>query len=290
MSTQFAPNEKIFAHYDYAAYGYRKKLSGFVVSKSLTVTNKRVIHKEESNKLGKTLLVQREIPLENAKFVDVAMSKTIKFAFLVWSLIFGALAALAFVFPNQEEILPNVPYLFPLVGGVLALIAFILLICFLCSFSTYLSFSIEVDCMKTPTLSYTSKTIKTKKVVKTPKNLQLSVNVNSKVAHRMAAELGAMILAAKDYCPEEEVVEEPVEVVEETAEITEETAEATEETVEATEETVEATEETVEAIEETAETVEETAEATEETAEATTQIAEATEAIEEATEEIKQAE
>lgn len=220
MSLKLAENEKVFAQYDYATYGYRRKLSSYAVAKSLIVTNKRVVHQEVSEQLGKELVVRKQLPLEHAKFVDVAMSHTAKFGFLVWTIITAILSLVGFLFPAKEEILPSMPILFSLVGCTFAFLALIFLLCFIGSFRTYLACSIDVDCFISDGVDFNSRTVvqNPKKEARTKKSMQINVRVNNKVARRMADELGAAILTAMDYVPEEKAEPAIEEVIPETVE------------------------------------------------------------------------
>ncbi len=217
MSLQYAKGEKVFAQYDYATFGYHKKTAEYTMSKSLIVTNRRVVHQAVSHQGGKKAVIRKQIPLEHAKFVDVATSRISKPGLLVAAIIFAVIAFAAYLvgnIPPVQDKLGQWAIAFPIGAGVFGFVALMFLLGYILSFRTYLACSIDIDCPVNNAIDFTSKSVNRRKAdARTDRQkIQFNLRVNSKVAMKMADELGAVILDAMAYVPDEEpVAEESVE-------------------------------------------------------------------------------
>ena len=250
MSIQFAKDEAVVRRYDYATLGFKKKLGRYTTFKSLIITNKRVIHEAVCGKRGSGMVSRREMPLEDAKYVDTAVARTSKPAFIVWSIIFAILGAVGFVLPNLN-VLPNLELVFQGVGAGAFLVAVLFLIAYFGSRKAFLLCNISTDHPLYPVMGIAEVADnghdekKAKKENKKNKNIRLEIAINTAVAKQLSDELGAVILDAKSYepvqeveeaeAPAEEAVEEPAEA-EEAEEVAESVEEAVAEPTEATEE------------------------------------------------------
>ena len=75
MSIQLSNNEKILRTYDYATAKSRG-LAATKRSKTLIITNKRIIHKEISKGANTTSVNMSEMPIETAKYIRTSFKKT----------------------------------------------------------------------------------------------------------------------------------------------------------------------------------------------------------------------
>ena len=261
MSIQFAKNETVVRRFDYATLGYRKKTDSYAVARSLIVTNKRVIHQDVNEQMGKDLIVRREMPIEHAKFVDVRFSKTSKPSCLVAALILAVLAVAAYFLTNLKTWLPNVAFvqnlpeiLFVGLSGLLGLIALINVFSYFASRRVMLACTVSTDSVIQPVFSntITDEAISPKKAKQAKRNtlrMELDIRINKRAAKDLADGLGAAILNAIEMNREAEAAARaaaPVAVPVTCCCVNETVAEPTEATVEETvaepvvEETVEA--------------------------------------------------
>lgn len=204
MSIQFSQNETVVRKFDYATLGYRKKSDSYAVARSLIVTNKRVIHQDVCEQLGKDLIVRREMPIEHAKFVDIRMARSSKVSLLIWSIVLAVLAVVAYLgnsLRESLEFLAKVPaVLFVGIAAGFAAFALALLIAYFGSRRMMLSCTVSTDGMIQPVLSNTvvDESLKPKKVYKAAKQMQLDIRINKRAAKELADGLGAAIIDAMD--------------------------------------------------------------------------------------------
>lgn len=208
MSIQFAKNETVVRRFDYATLGYRKKTDSYATSRSLIVTNRRVIHQDVCEQAGRDLIVRQEMPIEEAKFVDVRYTKTSKPGHLIAALILAVLAVAFYFLTNLKAAYPDVALLqkipalvFIGAAGVLGIIALINLINYFCSFRAYLGCTVSTDSAIQPIFSNTisDEKISPRKAKQAKKNtlrMELDIRINKKAAKELADGLGAAILDA----------------------------------------------------------------------------------------------
>ncbi len=207
MSVQLAKNEKLIREFEYANGGAK-------VSKKLRVTTQRIIHEETA---GKYLAIHREMPLEDAKYVDAALGKISKVALLVWGWILMLIGAGLGAFAYLEDLgvdlfgITDLNMVLLITGGLIAFIGFILFLSFFGSRHTLLKCVISTDHAVSPVISISEMPVV--KSTKATREITLDLQVNRKAAKALVEELGAAIIEAKEY--EEPVVEEAPAVVEE---------------------------------------------------------------------------
>ena len=227
MSIQLAKDEKVVKAFDYATVGYNRKLAKYTTYKSLIVTNKRVVHEAVCETRGNEVILRQEMPVTDAKYVNTTMGKTSTPAFLVLTVIFAILAAVAYVLPMF--VLPNLKMILTLVAAACGLLAVIFLVAFIVSHKAMVVCSISTDHPICPAIGFasieselTSDVSDKKKKSKKP---TIEIRVNRAAAKDLANELGAAILNAIAYDPNEEIAPEAEETeVEAEAETASETA------------------------------------------------------------------
>ena len=211
MSVKFAKDEKVIRAFTYAATGYCKKKDAFDTFKSLTVTNKRVIHESVCEKRGNEVILRQEMPVADAKYVKTAMGKTSTPKFLLLALLFAAIAA-GVAFVSTLEAVAKFHFVFWILAAPFAVLAIVKLCNYFASCSRVVSFSIFTDHVVTPVIY--SAAIETngdenaKK--KTKSEPALEIRVNTSVAREIADGLGAAILDAINYVEEKTEVTEKV--------------------------------------------------------------------------------
>ena len=229
MSIQLAKDEKVIKAFDYATVGYNRKLAKYTTYKSLIVTNKRVVHEAVCEARSNEVILRQEMPVADAKYVNTAMGKTCNPAMLVLTVIFAILAAVAFALPALG-VLTNAKLVMTIIGGVCALLAVIFLLSYILSHKAMVICSISTDHPICPVIGFGSvegeeASDKSDKKKKSSKKPTIEIHVNRAVAKEIANELGAAILNAIAYDPNEEIAPE-AEETEAYAEISPETVEA----------------------------------------------------------------
>ena len=119
MSVKMSNNEYIVKQYDYATttVGLINKRE---THSSLIITNKRIIKKENCDKMGYEKLNVSEIPVNAITAVNTKMSSGFKFAYLVWGIILALSGLITFIAGcNAEDnaVLPIILGLAFMVGG-----------------------------------------------------------------------------------------------------------------------------------------------------------------------------
>ncbi len=236
MSVQFAKNETVIRSYEYATSGTANQASKSDFSKRLIITDKRLIHQEVCERRGKNVILRQEMPIADAKYLNVSMARISSIIRLVLAIIFAVLGTVAILLPI-EDLKP-----WTLIGGGAGIVvALIFLIAYFCSFHTVLAFSVSTDhhlqSVVSVALSDEGESKKKNQAIK------LQIRINKSVAQQMADELGSVLLMARDYKPEEQsapAAETPAVPVQNTVsveapvckieEATEEVAEASAET------------------------------------------------------------
>ena len=218
MSVQLAKNEKVIRSYDYAT-AQKGGLASTSITKSLVITNKRIIHKEVGTGKNNEFVKSSEMPVTAAKYVNTYYQK-LKFpAFLVWGIIFAVIAVALFLAMPEEIKFAGA---LPLILGVIFILVYVFKkqFMFVCT--------IDTDTMITPVFGFSTMTRNSKTdsltaaAKKGNKTTSIEVEVNNKVAKQMADEIGYIIMSAinGDYDEEaapEVVAEAAPEVVAETA-------------------------------------------------------------------------
>lgn len=211
MSVQLAKNEKVVRSYDYAT-AQKGGLAATSITKSLVVTNKRIIHKEVGTGRNNEFVATSEMPITSAKYVNTYFQK-LKFPiFLIWGIIFSLIAVVLFLaLPEEMEDFKAVALL-PLTLGIIFILVYV--------FKKQYTFvcSIDTEAYITPVFGFSTMTrnSKTDKVTKSAnkhnKTTSIEVTVNPEVAKQMADEIGSVIMAAinGDYDDEIAPVAEPV--------------------------------------------------------------------------------
>ena len=209
MSVQLAKNEKVLRSYDYAT-AQKGGLASVSITKSLVVTNKRIIHKEVGTGRNNEFIKTSEMPISSAKYVNTYYQK-LKFpVFLVWGIILAVLAVVLFLAMPDDFKATGV---LPLLLGV----AFILIYVFKKQYIFVCT--LDTDTHITPVFGFSSVSRNSKTDAinavgkKGNKTTSIEVVVNPEVAKQMADEIGYVIMSAVngDYDEEAAPVEAPVE-------------------------------------------------------------------------------
>ena len=96
MSVQLAKDEKILRTYDYAT-AKKGGLAGATVSKTLVVTNKRIIHREVGEGKNNEFLNTSEMPITSAKYVNTYYNKVGFPRFLIQAIVAAIIAVILFI-------------------------------------------------------------------------------------------------------------------------------------------------------------------------------------------------
>lgn len=204
MSVQLAKNEKVVRSYDYAT-AQKGGLASTSITKSLVVTNKRIIHKEVGTGKNNEFVKTSEMPVSSAKYVNTYYQK-LKFPiFLVWGIIFAVIALVAFLaIPEEIADFKALAFL-PLILGVIFILVYIFKkqYIFVCT--------IDTDTHITPAFGFSSvsRNSKTDGITavgkKGNKTTSIEVVINPETAKQMADEIGSVIMAAVNGDYDEEV-------------------------------------------------------------------------------------
>ena len=135
-------------------------------------------------------------------------------------IIFAILGAVSFVLPAMN-VLPNLETVFQGVGAGLFLIAILFLIAYFGSRKAFLLCNISTNHPLYPVMGIAEVADnghdekKAKKESKKNRNIRLEISIHTEVARQLSDELGAVLLEAKSYVPQEvaEVVEAEIEAI-----------------------------------------------------------------------------
>jgi len=227
MALQFAKNEKVIREFEYASAGVKRKTGRPEVYKSLIVTNKRVIHQEVNEMRGNEMVIRREMPIEDAKYVDSAVAKISKPARLVWGIIWLLIGAACLALPQLApfestelalfgfKVTLDLNLILTCLGAVLALIGLICIIAYFSSRQAILRCTVSTEhpiyaVFGVQAVEDSTKPTKNKKA---DQKAQLELRVKRSVALELADGLGAALVEARDYKEEPVVAETPVAAV-----------------------------------------------------------------------------
>jgi hypothetical protein len=194
MSVQLIKGEKILRSYDYAT-SRSKGLGATEGSKTLIITNKRIIHKESITG-GKGIgLNISEMPVSKAKYVHTSLKCTRYPVFLVFGILLVLVAVAALLLGKKID-LPAFIAVIPVILAVACFVVYAVK-------RTYLfSCSIDTDTHITNAFSFSSVSSDSRtkglwtKAGKANKNFYIQVKVTPGVVTDMANELGSVISAA----------------------------------------------------------------------------------------------
>ena len=190
MSVQLSNGEAIIRTYDYAT-AQSRGLASSTRSKTLIITNKRIIHKEVSDGVNTSSVNMSEMPIKAAKYIRTSYKKTGYPILIVLAVIFGLMAISLLVATKQI-----VGFLIP--AALAALCVFIYInkkdYAFACSIDT------DTHITNAFNFSSVSGSSRTSGIFaafgSANKSFSIKVKVKSDVAQQMANELGYIIAAA----------------------------------------------------------------------------------------------
>lgn len=202
MSVQLAKDEKILRTYDYAT-AKKGGLAGATVSKTLVVTNKRIIHREVGEGKNNEFLNTSEMPITSAKYVNTYYNKVGFPRFLIQAIVAAIIAVILFIvsaaFAEDLDDAAGIVTFF----GVLALVfAAIFFFIYIKKKDYKFTCVIDTDTHITPAFSFASASTDTKtnayfkKAKKANRTTSLKIVVNAPIAKQMADELGYVIMSA----------------------------------------------------------------------------------------------
>ncbi len=190
MAVKLVNGERILKSYDYAE-SKSKGLAGSKGSKTLVVTNRRIIHYEKNEGKGTSGTNVSEMPIEAAKYIRTSFKET-RYPIL---LVFGILIALVGILLAflSEAIIPFI--ICAVVATIFILIyAFKRTYAFACSIDTNTHIT---NAFGFSSISGDSRTAGLFSMFRQAnKSFYIKVKVNSTAAQEMAEELGYIIAAA----------------------------------------------------------------------------------------------
>ena len=197
MSIQLSKNESILRSYDYAA-SHSVGLGATNGSKTLIITNKRIIHRERIDGKKNSGVNTSEMPISAAKYVKTSFKQTRYPILMVIGIILAIVAVALFaVLANVGMGVALIPFV------IIGAIAAIFIIVYLKKKTYSFSCSIDTDTRITNAFGFSSvsgdsrtRGIFAKFGKSNNKNFYIKVKVNSEVAKQMAEELGSVISAA----------------------------------------------------------------------------------------------
>lgn len=190
MSVKLAPNEKVIRNYAYGTTETSKGLRSKVSSKSLIITNKRIIHQTVSRGTGSESISISDMPVSAAKYVDTSFGKK---SFTIFAILAGICFLLMIAMFTGK-----------IWGGGIAALAFCGIFVALYIFIKTYSLTCEI---KSQAVIYTPLYISTEKgsnsffsaFFRANRNpggkLRVKITVNPEVAKEMAEELSSVIIA-----------------------------------------------------------------------------------------------
>ena len=176
-------------------------LAGSTASKTLVVTNKRIIHREIGEGTDNEFINTSEMPVKSAKYVNTYYNKVGFPIFLVLAIIFAITAVvsliLTFVMAEEMNQDPN-----PIMSFIFIILAVVFFIIYKEKKQYKFSCTIDTDTEITPAFTFASTTSNTKtngifrKAKKANATTAVRIVVNGAVAKEMADELGYVIMSA----------------------------------------------------------------------------------------------
>ncbi len=183
MSIKLSKNEKILKEYAYSTVTVNKEET----SKKLIITNKRLVHRIETHKMGGEEIVNEQINVGDVKSVDASYGKQTHPIFLVWAILFG-LAGVAMI---AAQIIVGVIIALLIAAGFVALYIFKKEFVVTCAFSFERATAELVAGSSMAGYGMGGKAVK-----------KIKIAVNGSVAKDMVEEIGALILDANE-CTDE---------------------------------------------------------------------------------------
>ncbi len=198
MSIQLANGEKILRSYDYAT-SVSKGIAGTDGSKTLVITNKRIIHKENQKGKKSSGTNISEMPVSAAKYVRTNFKETRYPIFLIIGIILAIVAVvslIAVVASGEDFAAGLIPFI------IIGIIAAIFIIIYLKKKTHSFSCSIDTDTHITNAFGFSSVSGDSRTsglfaaARRANNSFYIKVKVNAEVAQQMADELGYVIAAA----------------------------------------------------------------------------------------------
>ena len=177
-----AKNEKIIKEWEYASV----KAGGHTTKKTLTATNKRIIHEVRSSRD----ITRDEVTLDNVKSLSMSSAKRISVGAVI-AIIFGAFLLLAGLVLNFTADMESALTVAMMVIGVIVIVIAIF-------FLKRAAFTLEIL-----TSGCSSIYAGSSNIVSSKKNTTVEIKINLGVANDIIETLGAIILD-KDVASEEE--------------------------------------------------------------------------------------
>ena len=197
MSIRLSENEKIIKEYDYASVGLKGVANASHTSKSLTITNKRIIHREIGAGIGNEKIRTTEMPIEAAKYVDTFYGmKSFNFL-LILGVLLSLVALVALVgLPGMAKLVAFVLF------AVLAAVCFIIYkfkkeYVITCNISTDTRVTPAFRCSSMSGSTISGRLTAALKRANRRMTINIRVKVDKDVAKAMADELGSIIADAQ---------------------------------------------------------------------------------------------
>ncbi len=192
MSIKLAAGEKIIRNYDYGKTKTKNGVKSSNSSKSLIVTNKRIIHKIISTGTGSESISLDEMPVSSAKYVNTYYKKSSSISLLIFGILLSLLGIFSIIKSPSNSTLA---FLETVLGVIFVVLYFTNKSCSLiCNIST--------DSKITPAMSLSTNTINNNlrgifaRSRNNVRNIKIKVSIDKDIAKKLAIELGAVIMAA----------------------------------------------------------------------------------------------
>ncbi len=203
MAVNLANDEVIVSKYEYAHVKTKGGASGANhITKSLMVTNKRIIHQISGTGFGREQISVDEMPVQSAKYVSTYYGKKSFPMFLVMGILLLIFGVVMLIMSSQQPEMPNSS------GNILILpmiITFIVGIVFIIIYFVKKDYVVTCDIategIVMPVMGFSSR--QEAKVGKRSKRIKISskVSVDHVVAKQMAEELSSIILDVQEAKP-----------------------------------------------------------------------------------------
>lgn len=207
MSIKLAKGENIIRRYDYANVRFKKGRAGSTTqkNKSLVITNRRLIHTTETEGSGNRYFTSEEIPISEAKNVNVSYRekrcpylRRLGVVFLIFAFLFVGSVFL------MGRLLPKIPFVtsdslvvtvVPLIlSGIFLLISVLYFVKYHKKRDYSVTCVIGTENKYFPTVSLVDKNLPAKdNERKAAKKIKLDICINNEVALAMVEEIGAVI-------------------------------------------------------------------------------------------------
>ena len=186
MHLKLSENESVIKIFDYAKS--RRQESSVISQNTLVVTNKRIIQQIRSG----NAIQRREIPVQDAKYVDTSFYKRYRPIYAVLGVLAAAIGVAGTVyFKNWIPVAIG--------GGIFA----VLMLVYLLATENMVAFTISGDNRITELMSFTGGGRPPRR---RRKNGQLFIHVNRKQAMQLVSELGSVILDVRETFGKQTVV------------------------------------------------------------------------------------